>query len=120
MRKGETATAIVEFQRAKALDPLPWYDGWLGYAYAISGERAKAEEILSRTRALAEQQYVSPEIDVLVHLGLGEKEKALDCLEKCYEEQDGACWWLKVDRVYDGLRKEPRFQALLRQVGLDK
>src|SRR5262249_10159442 len=118
--KGETATAIAKFHRAKALDPLPWYDGWLGYAYAVSGERGKAKEILRQTQILAEQRYVSPEINVLVYLGLDEKEKALDWLEKCYQEQDGACWWLKVERAYDGLRTEPRFQALLKQVGLDK
>jgi len=118
--QGETTTAIAEFQRAKALDPLPWFDGWLGYAYATSGERTQAEEILREAEALAKQRYIPPEINMLVYLGLGDKEKALGWLERCYQEQDGTCWWLKVDHVYDGLRKEPRFQALLRKVGLDQ
>jgi hypothetical protein len=47
-------------------------------------------------------------------------EKALDWLEKCYEERDLFCCWLKVDPIYNGLRADPRFQALLKKVGLDK
>jgi hypothetical protein len=41
-------------------------------------------------------------------------------LEKCYADRDTQCWFLKVDPLYDGLRDEPRFQALLKKVGLDK
>ena len=49
----------------------------------------------------------------------GDKEKTLDGLEKCYEDQDGACWWLRVDQVYDGIREESRFQAILKKIGLE-
>ena len=55
-----------------------------------------------------------------IYLGLGEKDKALNWLEKCYDEQDIVCWYLKVDPLYDGIRNEPRFQALLKKVGLDQ
>src|SRR5439155_9640595 len=41
---GDTAGAIAELQKSKAPDPGAWYQGFLGYAYAISGERAKAEQ----------------------------------------------------------------------------
>ena len=44
----------------------------------------------------------------------------MDWLEKCYEERDLFCCWLKVDPIYDGLRADPRFQALLKKVGLDR
>ena len=47
---------------------------------------------------------------------MGEKEKALDWLEKCYQDQDGACWSLRVDQLYDSLRNEPRFQALVAKI----
>jgi serine/threonine-protein kinase len=68
----------------------------------------------------AKQRYVSPGMRMLFHLGLGEKDQALDWLEKCYEEQDGYSWFLKVDPIFDPLRTEPRFQALLKKVGLDQ
>jgi len=53
---------------------------------------------------------------MVVYLGLGEKEKALERLEKCYEDRDPQCWPLKVEPFYDSLRTEPRFQALLKKV----
>jgi len=51
-----------------------------------------------------------------LHLGLGEKDQALDWLEKGYEEQDWYRWGLKVWPIFDPLRTEPRFQALLKKV----
>jgi len=118
--KGDTAGAIAAFQRAKALDPQPYYDGALAYAYARAGDRAKAGQIMRDWDDRAKQRYISPALRMLLHVGLGEKDKALDWLEKCYEEQDGYCWGLKVYPGFDPLRTEPRFQALLKRAGLDK
>ena len=120
IKEGHVAEARVELQKATELDDLPWYLGWLGYVYAVSGDRAKAEEILRDLGQLAKKRYVTPNACVPVYLGLGEKEKALEWLEKSYQDQDGVCWQLKIDSLYDGIRNEPRFQALLTKVGLDK
>jgi TolB-like protein/tetratricopeptide (TPR) repeat protein/class 3 adenylate cyclase len=119
LKKGDTAGAIVELQKTKAPDPGAWYQGFLGYAYAISGDRAKAEQALRELEELAKRQYVSPTAFVTIYLGLANKEKALDWLEKAYEEQDSACWYLKIDQIYDGVRNEPRFQAILKKIGLE-
>jgi hypothetical protein len=54
-----------------------------------------------------------------VYLGLDDKAKTLDWLERAYEEQDGVCWNLKVDPFYDPLRAEPRFQALIKKLRFD-
>ena len=114
--KGDTAGAIAEFQKAKALDPQPWFDGALAYVYARAGDRAKAEQMLRDWDDRAKQRYVSPALRMLFHLGLDEKDQALDWLERCYEEQDWYCWSLKVYPMFDPLRTEPRFQALLKKV----
>jgi adenylate cyclase len=119
LKKGDTAGAIAELQKTKAPDPGAWYQGFLGYAYAISGDRAKAEQSLHELEDLAKRQYVSPTAFVTIYLGLANKEKALDWLEKAYEEQDSACWYLKIDQIYDGVRNEPRFQAILKKIGLE-
>ncbi len=118
--KGDTAGAIAEFQRSKIVVTGAWYQGLLGYAYAISGDRPKAEQILGELEELAKHQYVNSSAFAAIYLGLGEKEKALAWLDKCYENQESACWLLKVDPIYDSVRNEPRFQALLKKVGLDK
>ena len=82
--KGDTAGAIAEFQRSKIMVAGAWYQGLLGYAYAISGDRPKAEQILRELEEMAKRQYVSSTAFADIHLGLGEKEKALDWLEKSY------------------------------------
>jgi len=50
------------------------------------------------------------------NLGLGEKEKALDWLEKAYEDRDPIFWWIDGDQLYDSVRNEPRFQALVQKI----
>ena len=118
--KGDSAGAIAEFQKAKSLDPQPYYDAALAYAYARAGDRAKVDQARRDLDDLAKQRYISPGLRMLLHFGLGEKDKALDWLEQCYQEQDGTCWNLKTNPLYDPVRNEPRFQALLKKVGLDK
>jgi endonuclease IV len=96
-----------------------WYQGLLGYAYAISGDRSKAEQILRELEDMAKHQYVSSTAFADIHLGLGEKEKALDWLLKSYDDQESACWYLKVDPIYHSLRNEPRFQAVVEKIFRD-
>jgi adenylate cyclase len=118
--KGDAAGALAALQMAQSLDPDPWNIGSFGYALAVSGEREKARQILRDFETLAKQRYVAPGASMVVYLGLGEKDKALDWLEKCYADRDPRLWFLKVDPVYDNLRDEPRFQAVLKKVGLDR
>ena len=69
---------------------------------------------------LAKQRYVSPANRAAVYLGLGEKEKALDWLEKAYEDRDPIFWWINGDQLYDSVRSEPRFEALVQKVDRTK
>src|SRR5437763_5204331 len=118
--KDDTPGAIAEFQRRKIMVTGAWYQGLLGYAYAISGDRPKAEQMLRDLEEMAKRQYVSSTAFAMIYLGLGEKEKALDWLDKSYQDQESACWYLTVDPIYDSVRNEPRFQALVKKVRLDK
>ncbi len=114
--KGDTPGAIAEFQRSKIVVTGAWYQGLLGYAYAISGDRPKAEQMLRELEEMAKRQYVSSTAFAMIYLGLGKKEKALDWLDKSYQDQESACWYLTVDPIYDSVRDEPRFQALVQKV----
>ena len=116
LKKGDIAGAIIEFEKAKAPNPGAWYQGYLGYAYAISGDRTKAEQALHELQEFAKEQYVSPTALATIHLGLGENEKCLDWLEEAYEQRDSACWYLAIDQIYDSMRTEPRFQALVAKI----
>jgi len=113
--KGNLTEAKAEFQKATTVDDLPWYKASLGYACAASGDRAKAEQILRDLDNLAKKQYVSPALPASVYLGLGEKGNALDWIEKAYEDRDPMLWW-NTDRLYDSVRNEPRFRAIMQKV----
>jgi hypothetical protein len=54
----------------------------------------------------------------MIHNGLGEKANALKYLEKSFHEREVQMTFIKIDTRWDGLRAEPRFQAMLRGVGL--
>jgi hypothetical protein len=72
--------------------------------------------MLRELEEMARRQYVNSTAFADIYLGLGEKEKALDWLEIAYENQESACWYLKVDPIYDSVCDEPRFQALVQRV----
>jgi serine/threonine protein kinase len=93
---------------------------FLGMAYGLAGMKEEAFKILEQQDELTKDRYVGPIFRAVVWTGLGEKNKALDYLEKAYEERDSFMAWLKVWPVFDSLRAEPRFQAMLKKMNLDE
>jgi adenylate cyclase len=89
---------------------------YLGYSLAKAGRRNEAETILKKLETSTE--YVSPAELAVLYLGLGDKEKALLALQHAYAAHDLQMVHLGVDPHYDPLRSEPRFQELIRKVGL--
>ena len=69
---------------------------------------------------LLTRRPVAPYYFAVVHAGLGENDEALDWLDKVYEERHAGVLSLKMDPEFDGLRREPRFKALLEKVGLSR
>jgi adenylate cyclase len=102
------------------MDTTPFVAGWLGYAYAKSGDRTRAEGIVTELNQVSSRRFVSPFCTAVIYVGLGDKVRALDGLERAYEARSWDLLWLKMDRIFDPLRSEPRFIALLKKVGLDK
>ena len=88
------------------------------HAYALLGKRAEAQKIIERLKQQARQRYVPPYIIARIYIGLGEKEQAIEWLEKSYEDREDSLIWLNSDPGLDGLRSEPRFQDLVRRLGL--
>ena len=89
----------------------------LAHACATAGKRDRAQSILRELISAAAHEYVSACAIASIHAALGDKERALDWLEKAREERDAALYRLKMDPRFDSLRPYPRFQALLRQIG---
>jgi hypothetical protein len=83
---------------------------------AKDGQRGEAEAILKQLETTRE--YVSAAELAVLYAGLGEKGKALSALERAYAAHDLQMQNLGIDPNYDSLRTEPRFQDLMRKVGL--
>ena len=90
----------------------------LGQAYGSIGREADARDVLRRLKDLSATRYVSPYHLAYVHVGLGEHDRALDLLEKAYEERAGAIYGIKGSFLFTPLRGHPRFTALLEKMNL--
>ena len=80
----------------------------------------EAFKILERLEDLSKDRYVGSFWRAVARLGLGEKNKALENLEKAYDERESNLAYIKVWPLFDSLRSEPRFQAVLKKMNLDK
>jgi non-specific serine/threonine protein kinase len=91
----------------------------LGTAYGSAGMKDEALKILERLDKLPKDRYVGSLSRAMVWTGLGEKNKALENLEKAYEDRESSLAYLKVWPIFDSLRSEPRFQAVLKKMNLE-
>jgi len=90
----------------------------LAHTFGAAGRTQEASQTLDDLTKLAKQKYVAPYFFAGIHVGLGENERAIEYLERSYEEHSHWLIYLHIDPSMDGLRHDPRFQDLLRRVGL--
>jgi len=85
----------------------------LGYIYALTGRRAKAEKILREMTQLSRRRYVPAEYFAEIYIALGERDRAFEWLEQAFEQREAYLCYINVEPRYDSLRSDPRFRALL-------
>jgi len=90
----------------------------LGHAYAKSQKTYEANEILGELNELSKQQYVSPYEAAAIYVALGNNEEAFQFLEKAYTEHSFHFVNLNVSPQFQSVRSDPRFQDLVRRIGL--
>ena len=118
-KMGHYEQAIAEGEKGVQLSGgSPLMSAALAQTFATAGKKKKAVQILDTLTKRAEQTYVAPYFFAGIHVGLGEDEHALEYLEKCYEERSHWLIYLPIDPSMDKLRDQPRFQEVLRGVGI--
>lgn len=117
-QKGDFVSAVAAIERIQqaANDPLTLSS--VEYVYAKSGEHHKAREILNELEKRSNQEHVPAFTFAQIYAGLGDNEQAFAWLDKAYNEQSVWLSFLKVDPKFDPLRSDPRFQDVLRRIGL--
>jgi serine/threonine protein kinase/Tfp pilus assembly protein PilF len=93
-----------------------FYIAALGSAYAAAGKQQEARAVLERLNQMMVHDHVSPYQLALIHLHLGERDRALELLQKAHAGKDAWVVWLGVEPQWDPLRGEPAFEALLRDL----
>src|SRR5438093_1453588 len=115
--KGRLSEAIPEFQKSFDLNGDPYSLGILGQAYARNGQNEEARKILARLNEQGNARRVAPYAMALVYLGLGDKERAIDELDRGYRDgETNYLFVIKVDPLLDNLRGDPRFEALVQKI----
>lgn len=118
VQNGQYAEAILSYQSSIKLEETTSALIYLGRVYALSGKRSEATAILDKLETT--DKYVSPTELAILYAALGDKETAIASLEKAIAERDFQLTFLKVEPGFDPLRDDPRFQDLLRKVGLSE
>jgi serine/threonine protein kinase/tetratricopeptide (TPR) repeat protein len=97
---------------------FPFLLGVLGCGYALSGRIDEANKLIEELQGNAEKAYFPSVVFAFIYSGLGEIDKALDCLEKAIKEQDATVTVAFGNPLFDPLRSHPRYHALLRKMNL--
>jgi TolB-like protein len=119
MRLNEHAKAIAHLKQARTeTGEMPLMDAALGLAYAVSGKKAETMKLAEAFKAAAKKRYIPPTYFGMLFAGLGDKDKAMMWLEKAYDDRADGLTWLNVEPMLDEVRSDPRFQNLIRRIGL--
>ena len=112
--------AIVELKEAADTTGHPAVRAMADFSQALMKSKAEARRAKKGVEEAARKSYVSSYILALVALGMGDQDEALDYLEKTYEERSPWITNLGVEPALDSLAPHPRFQELLKRVGLTR
>jgi hypothetical protein len=74
--------------------------------------------VLGELKELSKRQYVQPSYISMLYSGLGDKEQAFEWFEKAYADRDDRLIFVITDPMLDNMRSDPRFQDLVRRIGL--
>lgn len=91
----------------------------LAYSLAQAGDASMAKAFAAELLERRATEYVSPVDLAVVHMAIGDKEKALDWVERAIDERRGWAAYLRVHPLADSLRGEPRFDALVKRMAFD-
>ena len=91
----------------------PRRQAFLAHAYAMNGDRVKARAILNRLLEFEPDAYVPPISIALVYIGLGDRNEAIRWVERGYDNRDGDMVTLKVQPMFEPLRGDARYKAII-------
>lgn len=118
-KQGRRDEGLAHLERAVAISAgTPLWLGQLGQALALVGRVDEARDVLRQLEARAATAFVAPYHLAYIHTGLGDHDRAIDLLERAFQERAGAVYAIKGSFLFAPLRSHPRFKALLGRMNL--
>jgi TolB-like protein/DNA-binding winged helix-turn-helix (wHTH) protein/Tfp pilus assembly protein PilF len=127
---GKLTEAIAELEQASKLIAgmakagadhpidLPVLHALLGHAYAVAGRQSEAKNELTKLQAGSGKRYIPASYFAILWMGLGNKNEAFKWLDRGYQERSEQVLYMGIEPLVDPLRSDPRFDALLKKIGL--
>jgi serine/threonine protein kinase/Flp pilus assembly protein TadD len=113
--------SLKEIQKARDLYKgcQPRIESLIGMIYACMNKREEAQEVLKYLMELSKQKYVSPVLIAVIYFSLEKNDQGFEWLDRAFEVRDGQLTWLRANPIYDNIRLDPRYTALLRKMNID-
>ena len=119
-QKGMYKEAIAEFKQSISLTGGGESKAGLGHVYAITGRKSDAGIILGELKQTFGKEYLPASHIALIYAGLDDKDQAFAWLNKAYEQRAFQLQWINLDPRWDNLRSDPRFEEILRRMGVPR
>jgi len=117
LQQGKFSDAVAELRTVRQQDDNPDILAELGFACALAGRKEEAQTVLRDLLFMARRRYTPARDYALIYAGLGDRDRAIEWLEKSYREH-AVLGELGVDPRWDSLRPDPRFDDLMKRIGL--
>jgi serine/threonine protein kinase/Tfp pilus assembly protein PilF len=126
VQKGMYDEAIKELRaliKAPASGPIPTEtiasdteaSASLGFAYAMAGKKAEAQDIINKLQALSQKRYVSALYFAIVYAGLKDNDHAIQYLNEAFEARHPGLVLIRIEPMFDSLRSDERFKQLVKR-----
>ncbi|MGH8004105.1 MAG: tetratricopeptide repeat protein, partial [Limisphaerales bacterium] len=112
--------AIGELKQAVAMEDNAYNVAYLGSVYAVAGMKDEAQRLLADLVKRSKSEHIASMALAMLYASMEEKDSTFAYLQKAYEARDEDMIRLNVEPLFDGLRGDPRFTALLKKMGLEK
>ena len=119
LKKGKNAEAVAQLEKAVRLSRTRRWIGGLGYGYAVTGRRDEALKIAKELEAKFNTHEAVGQDIASVYAGLGDNDRAFAWLEKDFQAHSGLLARIRWDTPGEPLHNDPRFNSLLRRMGLN-
>ena len=117
-QKGMYREALAELERAQKIENWSWLTAEIACVKALTGEREEAMRIMEELKQRSAREYIDESVIAYIPVALGDKDQAFAWLEKAYQVRAGNLMWMKIEPKFDPLRSEPRFDDLVRRMGI--